>query len=149
MACFSCANGQGCAHADGDFRARTNAMYAADGILIGSPVYYSAISGTLKSFLDRAFFSSKGRLRHKIAASVAVARRAGAVSTFDQINHYFLISEMVIAPAQYWNVARGLAVGDVLSDAEGISIFRNLGKNMAWLLKMREAASAIRPPEAE
>jgi multimeric flavodoxin WrbA len=147
-ACYACAGGQGCAFADGNFLAWAEKLYAADGVIVGSPVYYSAMAGTLKAFMDRAFFSSRGKLRHKIAAGVAVARRSGGMPTFQQLNNYFLISEMIIAPSHYWNVAHGMNEGEVMQDAEGLSVLRTLGTNMAWLLRMREATRDSLPPPA-
>jgi len=146
IACFACGAGQGCAFADDEFRSWTDKMYAADGILVGSPVYYSAMAGNLKAFMDRAFFSSRGRFRHKVAAGLAVARRSGGIPTFEQLNNYFLIAEMIIAPTHYWNVAHGMIEKEVLQDAEGLSIFRTLGRNMAWLLRMKEATKSTLPP---
>ena len=147
-ACFMCIDGKGCAFADDKFRSWTEKLYAADGVLVGSPVYYSGMTGTLKAFMDRAFFSSRGRLRHKIAGGIAVARRSGGMPTFQQLNSYFMISEMIIAPTHYWNIAHGMIEGEILHDAEGMSVLRALGANMAWLLRMREATKdSIPPPE--
>ena len=125
----------------------------ADGIIIGSPVYYSGIAGTLKSFLDRVFYVSgaNGNLfRHKVGASVVALRRTGGSSTFDSLNHYFSISEMLMATANYWNVIHGRGVGEVTQDLEGKQTMRVLGRNMAWLLKMKEATKGlIEEPAAE
>lgn len=125
----------------------------ADGIIIGSPVYYSGIPGTLKSFLDRLFFvtgSNGGLLRQKVAAAVVAVRRTGGSATFDSLNHYLTYSEMVIATSNYWNVIHGARAGEVNEDAEGRQIMRVLGKNMLWLLKMKEATAAtIEPPKRE
>ncbi len=125
----------------------------ADGIIIGSPVYYSGIPGTLKSFLDRLFFvtgSNGGMLRQKVAAAVVAVRRTGGSATFDSLNHYLTYSEMVIATSNYWNVIHGARAGEVNEDAEGRQIMRVLGKNMLWLLKMKEeTAATIEPPKRE
>lgn len=126
-------------------------MKKADGIIIGSPVYYASIAGTMKCFLDRAFFTCSangGLLRHKIGASVVAVRRSGEVTTFDHLNHYFTISEMPIVSSNYWNVIHGRAPGEVLQDEEGTQIMRVLGKNMAWLLKCINGKNA-QPPERE
>jgi multimeric flavodoxin WrbA len=126
---------------------------SADGILIGSPVYYSGIAGTMKSFLDRLFYvsGSNGNLfRHKVAASVVALRRTGGSATFDSLNHYLAYSEMIVATSNYWNVIHGRDPGEVSEDIEGKQIMRVLGKNMAWLLKMKEAtANTIEPPKKE
>lgn len=125
----------------------------ADGIIIGSPVYYAGIAGTMKCFLDRLFYvsgSNGNLLRHKVAAAVVSVRRTGGSSTFDTLNHYLTYAEMIIATANYWNIIHGAAPGEVVKDDEGTQIMRVLGKNMAWLLKMKEAtANSIVPPQAE
>jgi len=125
----------------------------ADGLIIASPVYYSGISGTMKSFLDRLFFvagANGGLLRHKVGAAVVAVRRTGGSSTLDSLNHYLTYSEMMIATSNYWNVIHGTNAGEVNQDLEGKQIMRVLGKNMAWLLKMKEStASTIEPPQKE
>jgi multimeric flavodoxin WrbA len=125
----------------------------ANGIILGSPVYYSGIPGTMKSFLDRLFFvaGSNGNLfRHKVAASLVAVRRTGGSVTFDSLNHYLTYSEMIIATSRYWNVIHGRTPGEVIQDGEGEQIMSVLGKNMAWLLKMKEAtAGSIKPPKEE
>ena len=126
-------------------------IYEADGILLGSPVYYSGIAGTMKSFLDRLFYVSGANgnmFRHKVGAAVVAVRRTGGSSTFDCLNHYLNITEMIIAASNYWNVIHGRAPGEVLQDAEGVQCMEVLGRNMAWLLKMKEATKdTIQPPE--
>lgn len=116
-------------------------MKEADGIILGSPVHYSAIGGTMKSFLDRAFLvasANNGMFRHKVGASVVAVRRSGGVPTFDQLNNYINYSEMLMPTSNYWNVAHGGAPGEVVKDDEGMQIMRVLGKNMAWLMKLVE-----------
>ena len=126
---------------------------AADGIIIGSPVYYSGIAGTMKCFLDRLFYvsGSNGNLfRHKVAAAVVAVRRTGGSATLDVLNHYLTYAEMIVATASYWNVIHGRLPNEVSQDGEGVQIMRVLGKNMAWLLKMKEATSGtIQPPIPE
>jgi multimeric flavodoxin WrbA len=123
----------------------------ADGIILGSPVYFSGISGTIKSFLDRIFYvsASNGNLfRHKVAAALVAVRRTGGSVAFDSLNHYLTYSEMIIATSRYWNVIHGRTPGEATQDDEGAQIMSVLGKNMAWLLKMKEAtASTIEPPK--
>ena len=125
----------------------------ADGIILGAPVYYSGIPGTMKSFLDRLFYvaGSNGNLfRHKVAAAVVAVRRTGGSATFDSLNHYLNYSEMIIATSRYWNVIHGRAPGEAVRDDEGAQIMGVLGKNMAWLLRMKEAtAGTIKPPLKE
>lgn len=107
----------------------------ADGIVIGSPVYYAGISGTLKSFLDRLFYSAHCDKRMKIGAAVTSARRAGTVATFDIINKYFTISQMPVVSSFYWNMVHGNTPEEVLQDKEGMQCMRQLGRNMAFLLR--------------
>ena len=123
-------------------------MKNADGIILASPVYYAGIAGTLKCFLDRAFYvagSNGGLFRNKVGASVVAVRRTGGSFTFDNLNHYLLYSEMMIATSNYWNIIHGLTPGEVHEDAEGVQIMEVLGNNMAWQLKMREATKDIVP----
>jgi len=123
----------------------------ADGLILGSPVYFSAIAGTLKCFLDRAFYVAGvngGLFRHKVGVSVVADRRAGAVPTYNQLNNYINYAEMFMPSSNYWNVAYGTLPGEVAQDLEGMQIMRILGKNMAWLLKTK-AASPIPLPEYE
>jgi len=113
-------------------------MLEADGIILGSPTYFSSMTSEMKSLIDRCGLVSTangGLFIHKVGASLAVARRAGAVSTFDALNHFFLYNQMFVPGSRYWNVAIGLAPGDVEKDEEGIEIMKTLGKNMAWLMK--------------
>ncbi|MDF2608549.1 MAG: NADPH-dependent reductase [Lachnospiraceae bacterium] len=126
-------------------------MKEADGIILGSPVHYSAIPGTMKSFLDRAFYvASSGMLRHKVGASVVAVRRSGGVPTFEQLNNYINYSEMLMPTSNYWNVIHGTKPGEVLEDEEGKQIMRVLGKNMAWLMKLAEhGKETIIPEERE
>ena len=108
---------------------------AADGLVVASPVYYASPNGTLVSFLDRLFFSTKFDKRMKVGASVAVARRGGCSATFDVLNKYFTISGMPIASSQYWNSVHGCAPGEAAEDAEGLQTMRTLAKNRTFLMK--------------
>ncbi len=107
----------------------------ADALVIGSPVYYAAPAGTLVSFLDRLFYSSKFDKTMKVGASVAVARRSGTTATFDALNKYFTISGMPVASSFYWNNLHGASPGEAREDLEGLQSMRRLGKNMAFLVK--------------
>jgi NADPH-dependent FMN reductase. len=123
----------------------------ADGFVFGSPVHYAAASGTLTSFMDRAFYG-KGRLyKGKPAAAVVSCRRGGASAAFDQINKYFTICQMPIVSSQYWNQVHGNTPEEVMKDEEGLQTMRTLGNNMAWLLKCIEAGreKGITFPEGE
>lgn len=106
-----------------------------DGLVVGSPVYYAAANGTLVSFLDRLFYSSSFDKTMKVGASVAVARRGGLSSTFDQLNKYFTISGMPLASSQYWNSVHGRKPGEAVEDAEGLQTMRTLAENMSFLIK--------------
>ena len=107
----------------------------ADGIVIGSPVYFASANGTLVSFIDRLFFSVPHDKSMKVGAAVVSARRGGCSATFDEINKYFTISGMPIASSQYWNSVHGYTPDDVRKDEEGLQTMRTLGKNMAFLIK--------------
>ncbi|MBO7338329.1 MAG: flavodoxin family protein [Paludibacteraceae bacterium] len=122
----------------------------ADGLVIGSPVYYASANGTLTNLLDRLFYSAKCDKRMKVGAAVTSARRAGTTATLDQLNKYFTISEMPVVSSRYWNMVHGSKAEDVLKDEEGMQIMRVLGRNMAFLIR---AIAAERQrnglPEAE
>lgn len=156
LACGMCAKNQNerCVMND-EVNEWVQAMKNADGILIGSPVHYSGIAGTMKSFLDRAFYvatANNGMLRHKVGASVVAVRRSGGIAAFDGLNHYITYAEMIMPGSNYWNVAHGTAPGEVSQDGEGQQIMRVLGKNMAWLLKVVAAGKSqveAVPPEAK
>ena len=122
----------------------------ADGVVVGSPVYYASLNGTLKSFLDRVFFAKKS-FANKPAAAVAVARRAGTTSTIDIINKYFMINNMPVVSSQYWNMVFGSNANDAEKDEEGMQTMRTLGNNMAWLIKCINAGkeSGVSLPEQE
>ena len=107
----------------------------ADGMVIGSPVYYAAANSTLTACLDRLFYSTKFDKRMKVGASIAAARRGGLSSTFDQLNKYFTISEMPVASSCYWNAVHGSDPGDAEQDAEGMRVMRTLARNMVFLMK--------------
>ena len=107
----------------------------ADGIVVGSPVYYASPNGTLLSFLDRLFYSSPFDKSMKVGAAVAVARRGGMTATFDVLNKYFTISNMPIVPSQYWNNVHGRLPGEAKEDGEGLQTMRQLARNMAFLVK--------------
>ena len=107
----------------------------ADGLVVGSPVYYAAANGTAVSFMDRLFYSNSADLRMKVGAAVSVARRGGQTTTFDQLNKYFTISGMPVASGQYWNGVHGAAPGEAENDSEGLQQMRTLAANMAFLMK--------------
>lgn len=144
MACGGCIRNQNeqCVMKNDEVNEWIQKMKDADGIILGSPVHYSAIGGTMKSFLDRAFYVASvnnGMFRHKVGVSVVADRRAGGVPVFDQLNNFLNYSEMIMPTSNYWNIAYGTAPGEVTQDEEGMQIMRVLGKNMAWLMKVMEA----------
>lgn len=113
-------------------------MLDADGIILGSPVYFADITPEMKALIDVAGYVVRGNghlLRRKVGAAVIVERRGGALHAFETINNFFLINQMIIPGSSYWNFAFGAAPGDVLNDEEGIRIMHTLGENMAWLMK--------------
>lgn len=128
----------------------------SDGFIFGSPVHYAGMSGNLKGFMDRAFYSAsqsgKGKIfLHKPASTVISARRAGTTATYDQINKYFGITQMPIISSRYWDMVHGNNPKEVMQDKEGMQIMRILGRNMAYYLKCIEAGknTGIMPPKTE
>lgn len=136
---------------DDDVNGWIQKMKEADGIILGSPVYYAGLNGTMKAFLDRAFFTagaSGGLFRYKVGAAVTAVRRTGGIPAMEQIHKYFSISEMLIATSNYWNVIHGGSPGEVLKDGEGVQLMQVLGRNMAWLMKLIEnGRGRVQKPE--
>lgn len=149
-ACGGCARTGRCVVDDG-VNASIEALAAADGLIVGSPVHYASPAGALLAFLDRMFFAGADRFAHKPAAAFTSARRAGTTASLDVINKYFTISQMPVVSSTYWNMVHGGRAEDVAEDAEGLQTARNLARNMAWLLRCIEAGrkAGIEPPEAE
>jgi multimeric flavodoxin WrbA len=122
---------------------------AADGIILGSPVYYGGIAGTFKSFLDRLFCSGLS-LRGKVGGAAVSLRRSGGIAAFHGLNNYLNLAQAVIVPSAYWNVIHGNNAEETLQDEEGLQIMRVLGRNTAWLLKTLSAGKKTVPlPEPE
>ena len=134
IACGSCYNTGKCVFDDA-VNEIVPKFEAADGIVVGSPVYYASANATLIALLDRLFYSTHFDKRMKVGAGVTVARRGGCSATFDELNKYFTISGMPVASSHYWNSIHGGKPGDAQQDAEGIATVRNLAKNMAFLIK--------------
>lgn len=109
---------------------------AADGLVIGSPVYYGSPNGTILSFLDRLFYSTPFPKHMKVGAAVVSCRRGGNTASFDALNKYFSISSMPIAASTYWNMVHGFTAEDVAKDLEGLQTMRNLAKSMSFLIKV-------------
>ena len=119
-----------------------------DGLVIGSPVYYSSANGTLISLLDRLFYSGGRKMVGKVGAAVVSCRRGGASASLDRLNKYFTIAQMPVVSSKYWNMVHGNTPEQVKQDLEGMQVMRYLGRNMAWMLKCREE-SGIEPFERE
>ena len=134
IACFKCKETGRCVF-DDEVNRVAPLIEKADGLVIGSPVYYAGMAGTMTSFLDRLFFSTHFDKRMKVGAAVVSARRAGTTATFDAMNKYFTISEMPIASSRYWNMVHGYSREDVMQDAEGVQCMRILARNMAFLIR--------------
>jgi len=138
-ACFKCRERKNkrCIQDDA-FNAFFEKMAEAEGIIIGSPTYFSNVSTEVKALIDRAglvAIANDRLLARKVGAAVVSVRRAGATHVYSSINFFFGINHMIIPGSSYWNLAMGLNPGDVLKDKEGMTTFRNLGENMAWLLE--------------
>ena len=113
-------------------------MVEADGIIIGSPVYFADVTTEIKALVDVAGYVTRANghtLKRKIGAAVIAVRRGGALHAFESINNFFLINQMIVPGSSYWNFAVGRDPGDVLNDTEGMNTMQTLGENMAWLLK--------------
>lgn len=123
-----------------------------DGFVFGSPVYYAGMAGSMKCFMDRAFYADRAQSFYlKPAAGVVSARRGGTTATWDEFNKYFGITQMITVGSQYWNMVHGSKPEDVEQDAEGLQTMRTLGRNMAYLLKSLEAgcAAGVERPAVE
>lgn len=120
-----------------------------EGVVFGSPVYYANASGQLRSFLDRLFYSTMSTVNKtmKVGAAVVSSRRAGSTTAFDEINKYFTISAMPVVSSTYWNEVHGFVAEDVEKDLEGLQTMRNLGRNMAFLIKVINAGKADIPTQ--
>lgn len=113
-------------------------MLEADGIILGSPTYFADITSGMKALIERAGFTAMANgfmFKRKVGAAVLAVRRGGAIHAFDSINHFFQINQMIIPGSNYWNMGIGLEIGDVDKDKEGLRNMKNLGENIAWLLK--------------
>ena len=148
LACLQCRTTGKCVIDDG-VNTFIEKAAQADGFVFGTPVYYAHPSGRILSFLDRVFYAGANAFRFKPSASVAVARRAGTVASFDVLNKYFTISSMPVVSSTYWNNVFGANAADTRLDEEGLCTMRNIGKNMAWMLKCIDIAKqqGINPPE--
>ena len=134
-ACGACFKQGHCVIEDDIVNELAEKLAACDGLVLGSPVYYAAPNGALVAILNRLFYSARFDKRMKVGAAVAVARRGGATAAFDQLNKYFTISGMPVAPSQYWNIAHGARPLEVEQDAEGLQTARTQAANMVFLMR--------------
>lgn len=151
IGCGGCAHSGRCVFSDGRVNEALEKMKDCGGLVVGSPVHYAAASGSLTSFLDRLFYAGGKQLRGKVGAAVVSARRAGTTSTLDQLQKYFMLGGMPIAPSQYWPMVHGSSPEEVLKDEEGMQIMRMLGRYMAYMMKSFDMAkgAGLLPPEQE
>ena len=150
IGCGGCSGKGRCVFNDDITNSMIEKMEQADGLVIGSPVYFAFPNGNLISMLDRLFYAGKC-FAHKPAAAVVSARRGGTTVSLDDLNKYFGIRQMPVVASTYWNMVHGSTPEDVMQDEEGLQTMRNLGRNMAWLLKCIESGreNGIVAPEAE
>ena len=140
IACMKCTEKQDkqCAFSDDGLNDYVRMMIGAEGILLGSPVYFGTVASGMKALIERAGFVSRANgnlLKRKVGAAVIAVRRAGALMAYSDINFFFGINEMIVPGSSYWNLAIGRNIGEVLNDEEGLKTMETLGENMAWLLK--------------
>ncbi len=144
LACYKCFDKKDkrCAVTVDAMNATIAKMLEADGIILASPTYFADVTAELKALIDRAGLVAKANsdmFRRKVGAAIVAVRRGGEIHAFDTINHFFLISQMVVPGSSYWNMGFGLEKGDVKEDAEGIRTMKTLGQNMAWVMKKLNA----------
>lgn len=148
-ACGKCRETGRCVFGDDGVNDMLDRLETADGLIVGSPVYYAAPNGALLAFLDRLFRAGGGRQAYKPGAAVVSARRAGTTASLEVLQKYFLLSNMPLVPSQYWCMVHGATPEDVERDEEGLQIMRTLGRNMAWLLGCIAAGAKPPVPEAQ
>ena len=149
IACGKCYKTGKCAFADDLYNNLYEKMQEADGIVVGSPVYYAGPNGSLCALLDRLFYSASRFMTNKSAAAVVSCRRGGASATFDRLNKYFTINQMPVVSSQYWNSIHGNTPEEAKQDLEGLQIMRTLGNNMAWMLKTMKNSKEELPQREE
>ncbi|SFQ30536.1 Multimeric flavodoxin WrbA [Lachnospiraceae bacterium XBB1006] len=150
VACGACEKLGKCVFDDDLVNEVSEKFKVADGLVVGSPVYYGSPNGTVLSFLDRLFYSSNYGKHMKVGAAVVSARRGGNTASFDVLNKYFSISGMPIATSTYWNQVHGFTAEDVLKDKEGLQTMRNLARNMTFMMKaIADAEEKYGMPEVE
>jgi len=149
IACNSCSKTGNCVF-DDIVNETAPKLEAADGLVVGSPVYYGSPNGTVLSFMDRLFYSTPFSKQMKVGAAVVSCRRGGNTASFDVLNKYFTISSMPVASANYWNMVHGFTAEDVAKDLEGLATMRNLARNMAFMMKsIADGVEKYGTPERE
>jgi multimeric flavodoxin WrbA len=138
IACGMCAQTGLCVYDEDPVNEAIELLKSADGLVVGSPVYYASPNGSLMAFMDRLFFRKSAPYAYKPAAAIVNCRRGGATAAFEVLNKYFAISSMMTVGSQYWNMTHGQTPEQVRQDLEGMQTMRTLGNNMAWLLKCIE-----------
>ena len=151
IGCGGCRSKNQCVFTDDILPLLTEKAAEADGFVFGTPVYYAHPSGRVLSILNRLFYSASSLMAHKPGAAIVSARRGGTSAAFDVMNKYFTIAQMPVVSSTYWNMVHGNKPEEVLQDLEGLQTMRNIGKNMAWLIKCMAAgkAAGIEPPVAD
>ena len=150
ISCGTCEKTGHCVFSDDPVNETAKKLEAADGLVIGSPVYYASPNGALLAFLDRLFYSTSFSKQMKVGATVVNCRRGGNTATFDVLNKYFMISGMPVASATYWNQTHGFTPEDVKKDLEGLQTLRNLARNMVFLIRaIADAKEKYGLPETE
>jgi multimeric flavodoxin WrbA len=144
IACYKCFENQNqrCSVDNDDINDCIGKMVEADGIILASPTYFADLTSEIKALIDRAgmvSIANNAMMARKVGAAVAVARRGGSIHTFDSLNHFFFISQMIVPGSSYWNMGFGRNIGEVEQDEEGLRTMTVLGQNMAWLLKKLKA----------
>ena len=139
-ACYQCfeKKDRRCANTSDSVNQWIEKMILADGIILASPTYFADLTPEIKALIDRSGLVAKANgdlFARKVGAAVVAVRRAGAIHTFDSLNHFFLISQMIVPGSSYWNIGFGRQIGEVENDEEGIRTMKVLGQNFAWLLK--------------
>lgn len=140
IGCGACKKLGKCVFDDDPVNSLAEKAKCADGYIFGAPVHYASPCGAMISALDRLFYSAGASMKHKPAASVVSARRAGTTASYDVLNKYIGINEMIQVPSSYWNMVHGARAEEVLKDEEGVSVMRSIASNMVWLLKLLQSA---------
>lgn len=151
MGCGGCGSTGRCVYDDDKLNQVIEKLDEVDGLIVGSPVHYAAAAGAISCFLDRLFTAAPGKLAFKPGAAVVSCRRGGASASFDELNKYFTINNMPVVPSKYWNSIHGSTREEAMKDLEGLQIMRQLGRNMAWMLKCFDLGKRelIKYPEPE